>query len=282
MQITSYSVYAQGILRQGSVATVHSVYRNTINLWIGETVLSLQPAGIPLSPLSLATDLSADQFALLDVAPGDAANFRDEEIILAKWRFAKSGGQIWDSALTSIPALAPSGAKRCMCKLQEGIAALAYKGGFADIALPTAEGWRASPAACRAMEQLLSVRHFAAEKRWPEAARSAAGLVGLGEGLTPSGDDFLCGMNAGLLMRRQKGQAREFLACLQEEILNAAERTNQISASFLRSACAGHFSPAVLAVAEGCSHSKLIDAFSRIGHSSGLDTLNGILFSLML
>ena len=70
-QITELSVYADGILKQYSMGTVHSVYRKTINLSLGEKLLALQPSGTSRSPISLLTELPTDIFETLAFRAGD-------------------------------------------------------------------------------------------------------------------------------------------------------------------------------------------------------------------
>ena len=67
-------------------------------------------------------------------------------------------------------------------------------------------------------------------------------LIGLGIGLTPSGDDFLCGFLAGL---RLSDGSSVFLPFLEQHILHTLDRTNEISAAFLRCAVLGQFSAPV-------------------------------------
>ncbi len=48
-----------------------------------------------------------------------------------------------------------------------------------------------------ASRRLCEAKRCMKRGRWEEAALSLSALVGLGGGLTPSGDDFLCGVMAG-------------------------------------------------------------------------------------
>jgi Protein of unknown function (DUF2877) len=114
---------------------------------------------------------------------------------------------------------------------------------------------------------------------------AAARLVGLGQGLTPAGDDFLCGFLAAGCCRRAAGLARSrLLASFAESVRGLLGQTTDISASFLRDALAGRFSRPLAALAEACSGvsgSDLDDALLRlaaIGHSSGLDAATGFFY----
>jgi Protein of unknown function (DUF2877) len=105
-------------------------------------------------------------------------------------------------------------------------------------------------------------------------AHAAADLIGLGPGLTPSGDDFLIGALAMLDALEQTNTH----AALGEAILATASRTSPLSASLLRAATAGHVGEnlhtMVAAVIAGDAEAALAAA-ARVGHTSGWDALAG-------
>jgi Protein of unknown function (DUF2877) len=104
-------------------------------------------------------------------------------------------------------------------------------------------------------------------------------LVGLGPGLTPSGDDFLMGALAMLDALEQTNMH----AALGEAILAAAGRTSPVSASLLRAAAAGHVGEnlhmMIAAIIAGEVDAALAAA-ARIGHTSGWDALAGAVVTL--
>jgi hypothetical protein len=100
------------------------------------------------------------------------------------------------------------------------------------------------------------------------------GLVGLGPGLTPAGDDFLIGALAAL---DAIGQTNMHDA-LGRAVVAAAGRTSPLSASLLRAAAAGHVGEnlhvMVAALVAGDADAA-VAAAGRIGHTSGWDALAG-------
>jgi len=70
-------------------------------------------------------------------------------------------------------------------------------------------------------------------------AWGAMSLKGLGPGLTPSGDDFLCGVLTGLFLLEYL--TRITTKMTRDEILSCALGENPISNSLLRSCAEGHF-----------------------------------------
>jgi hypothetical protein len=106
------------------------------------------------------------------------------------------------------------------------------------------------------------------------AAKAVRDLVGLGPGLTPSGDDFLIGALAALDGLNQTNMH----ATLGRAIVAAAGRTSPLSASFLRAATAGHVGEklhTMVAALIGGNADASIAAAERIGHTSGWDALAG-------
>ena len=69
-RITKVSTYAMQILQNNTVGSVHSVYRNTVNILVNDHLLALQTADSPFSPISLITDLDTNEFTRANVEEG--------------------------------------------------------------------------------------------------------------------------------------------------------------------------------------------------------------------
>jgi hypothetical protein len=114
-----------------------------------------------------------------------------------------------------------------------------------------------------------------------DAARLIAGacaLLGLGEGLTPAGDDCLVGALAILHTLDAGGLTRE-PALAASIAAAAAARTTAIGREFVLHALAGRFSEPVLAVLRAPSRRESTRAAGRLsalGATSGADTLAGM------
>jgi hypothetical protein len=108
-------------------------------------------------------------------------------------------------------------------------------------------------------------------------------LVGLGPGLTPSGDDLIGGLFLGLTAVGERAARDRLWALIADEV---EELTNDISAMHLSVAADGAGSEAVHALldatlrADGDGVAQTLDSVAAIGHSSGLDTAAGIAFAL--
>lgn len=119
-----------------------------------------------------------------------------------------------------------------------------------------------------------------------EAAREASGLVGLGVGLTPSGDDFLVGLFAVFNMPQSPlYHSRTFCEQVASE---SAGRTNEISYITLKKASTGQVRESLiqllrdLTVGSEGSVKASLSSVLNIGSTSGTDIATGILSGLGL
>lgn len=109
-------------------------------------------------------------------------------------------------------------------------------------------------------------------------------LIGFGHGLTPSGDDFLCGFITAAHCRC--GVNLEYLLELNNIIKTKLANTNLISANLLLSAiekdvCSALHDFAKAIYEDTCSKNALIN-LSTLGHSSGMDIATGFLYGLLV
>lgn len=116
----------------------------------------------------------------------------------------------------------------------------------------------------------------------PAAERASVALIGLGIGLTPSGDDFLVGLLAGL--EATDDPMREPLAAAIAR--EAPPRTTAFGAALLDHACRGEFSERLhdvlvaMASRNGAALQPAITRANAYGATSGADTLTGLFVAL--
>lgn len=131
----------------------------------------------------------------------------------------------------------------------------------------------------------------AASQGWPEGPPPVVeSLLGRGPGATPSGDDVLSGTLL-VLLHVTQGRAHERVREAGEGLAaRAAERTTSISAALLAQATRGRASDTVWRAiqshtepaADTTERQSSVDAIASLGHSSGVDTLVGILVGMLL
>jgi uncharacterized protein DUF2877 len=115
------------------------------------------------------------------------------------------------------------------------------------------------------------------------ACQHATRLIGLGVGLTPSGDDALVGFLAGLWSTTSLAYA-EFLTTFGQAIIDLSIRTNDISRAYLIHAAQGQVSSILENLCDAISRGAPVDEVRRatraalsVGHTSGADGVGGLL-----
>ncbi len=135
-----------------------------------------------------------------------------------------------------------------------------------------------------AMRDLLNVT-----RRYDSTDTSAVNsLIGLGSGLTPSGDDLLVGYMAGLWCAvRDKSERVQFVSDLGDAIIRHSKQTNDISRIYLYHASLGQVSSLLANLAEAICMGVGLDRLlavaenaMRIGHTSGMEAVTGLLIGL--
>jgi hypothetical protein len=141
-----------------------------------------------------------------------------------------------------------------------------------------------SARAGRAIRELVMVtRHF-------DLTTTAAleALIGLGSGLTPSGDDLLAGYLAGLWCTvGNQSNRMQFITGLGKRILDLSVRTNDISRTYLFHAVHGQVSSHLSALADAISHGEgyehllaMAERAMQTGSTSGMDAVTGLLIGI--
>ena len=261
--ITATSQFAKSILDTYASATVHSVYRKTINLSFGEKLLSLQAADTVLSPISLITAFSEQEMGLLSVHVGDRITTADLDLKTCEINDLSFAPDLSDSQILHLETMLKTAIEH------------AHTGGF-DILFSLQRASLTSPVLRAAGGQLDLAANALHHSHWETAADALCKLIGLGNGLTPSGDDFLCGVLAGLQMLQASDHS--FTQILKQRLPLHLSDTNDISAAFLSCALHNQFSLPVSALPNAQTADQILATFKNIGHSSGVDTLCGIYY----
>ena len=251
---------------------VHSVFRSAINLTAAGELVTIAPDEAGGLPNGILIAGRAD-FRTQGVRSGmvveiDAATVRipDAGLVIRladarPWsaRMPAADGRRWPARSTAAHALAHRDA--------HGTDADAATVGL--LAMPVAR------------EQLAEVGRAVVRIDRRAAAAAARPLVGLGPGLTPSGDDALAGMEAAL--HALGHPAAGFLATALDDV---ADRTTTVSATLLRHAARGEFTERIhrlLAALLGEDDAALPGAIERAvdwGATSGMDGLIGVFAGL--
>ena len=306
--ITDTSDYLKELLSHETCGTVHSVYRKTINLSIGGTLAALQAKGSPISPISLITTLTSEEMEDLQIKKGDIVSINADLITIytnsESYTLSETNGTQKKELIFSLENVTIYNLNLTHTLKDKETLLLLYNNIKKSLASISTGGFEVifnhritddtSMMLIAANNRIKHGTELYNEGKISEAGTELARLIGLGIGLTPSGDDFLCGVLAGLIL---SGQAESNLAhSLKAAVTQHLNDTVDVSAAFLRCALEGQFSLAVnqLVTSSGKLPSSstlqaciadvqtITDCFLAIGHSSGTDTLCGILYAIKL
>ncbi|WP_019373175.1 DUF2877 domain-containing protein [Melaminivora alkalimesophila] len=275
---------------QGSPLQLHSLFERSLNLFVGSRLLlTIQVASLGHSPFGVVvgeTVWPALRRRLASAAEGDLSVMGRALLMGGHPLLTIPAAHGYDERFTPLPPQPNIFPARHLHQML-----LEAKGdGQAGLAT-LLEGW--SPGG--------QLRSVTAVEPWlvraqpvlktitagdgPALVEAARRLIGLGPGLTPSGDDFVVGFVGALWLDGQTNMVRYLRRHLREHLWQA---TNVISAQYLRHALHGRFSSPLRSLLEamiqGEPDSRQLMAALRgvmaVGSSSGWDSLMGVLAGL--
>jgi Protein of unknown function (DUF2877) len=278
---------ARKFCRDGASAEIVAVFERSVYLRSADTFLCIGTPTIGNGPITMIGDFgSSDQLSNIGLRPGLLVSISNRCITIGNsTRFTFDECELWR----------PSGSclarpHRQLINVCDAIVRLATveapEEGFAQIYRVHERGADETPLARMARARIAHFESWlcdALESRDIAATESFAaigGLIGLGPGLTPSGDDFLVGALA-LLDALAERKAH---AALTRAIAVAPRGlTSPLSDYLLRAAAAGHIGEslcrAISAVISGAID-PAVASIREIGHSSGWDMLVGVVSTL--
>jgi hypothetical protein len=286
---------------------VHSVFRSTVNLEAGSSRFAALcgPRGRRF-PHAIALERQ-DDFEAWRLAVGTRARLAGGSLELPVEGATVVVGleqaeRTPARALAAIPQLG-NAHRACVLRL-----AALQRESACDLridALHPRGGRATTPVGARLRDVALTLGAAArafARRGGPEAHASlrhaTVGVVGLGAGLTPSGDDFLCGFLAAAHASasdasdasnehgRNVGGGSALIDALDDATAESVGRTVAVSAFFVRCAIEGFWPAPLLDLAEALAGEREPEALAALaelcslGHGSGCDLSTGFLFGL--
>ena len=233
-----------------------SVDRRAANILMSDgRLLSLLPAASPIHPWAMNVE---GDLSILD--EGDGVDADPDALTVGPLRIVLEGMTVVDLRLHQRPRELAMDAVSCLTQLAS-----------------------ACPAARRFGAPLFMALEAFRSRR---DGTGLVSLIGLGEGLTPSGDDVLVGVLAGLDLACEAwtGASRLRRELAEALALPLATRTSRLSAAMVRAAAGGLFAEPVLGLlrvlgqeeAAATGVEEAAAALRAMGHSSGVDTLQGL------
>ncbi|WP_371366705.1 hypothetical protein SRRS_09670 [Sporomusa rhizae] len=217
---------------------VHSVFNQTVNISTADSRLySIAAAHIDNAPHNIRV-AAPMHFSEMGIQPGDKVEATPGKLLVGKLTIDLADIVLWESILPEFPCKYPANLLEDNTKImRKCIASNGKSGGLWDV-------WFSKAACCnqnvfiaslteRAQAFLTALR----SKRFDDAYRTGCKLIGLGGGLTPSGDDFCAALLTVMNMpgspfsekyqslgyRLAEAAVRQTTAISQEMLITAAE-----------------------------------------------------------
>ena len=268
--------FAHEIIEKTRTGQVTAIFKRSIYIHICDDLICLGGKSLTLGPLNIQTNLPKTMdWEATGIRLNDRVHNTAHRLILGNLlSFSSRKIKIWTppNNFYVIPSKVQAGLEKLLLLAQkyfpiDGLASLVLyndtKTNILDIAKP----------AIYDLSDIFRLRVF---------DKSVNTLIGLGPGLTPSGDDFLVGMLVTLNLLGEK----KLLELLVKEINNTASRTNDISKVHLKAASRGLGAEPLHSVIIGIVNNdteelrKSLRNIDNIGHCSGWDALTGIFITL--
>jgi hypothetical protein len=269
------------------VGWVQSCYARLVNLRTPTgRLLMLQGQGRLQAPLALA--LAGECDALVPSLPVGAlvVQYHPETGGMpAALRLVCTGADAWDGRVRPVPALTAAALSRHANMLTAWLVEHVPTRGLAP--LLTAWDDRGHTIVCQRVSDAFVPLLTGCGVTTPGLLGMVSQVVGLGEGLTPSGDDLLVGLLAVLHVTGRLHTVLPLAQC-QQFLQTVSAGTLALSAEFLRCALEGDFAEPITCLVRSLFtlppggwpvHAASLAA---VGHSSGIDAMVGMVLGCRL
>jgi hypothetical protein len=292
IRLLAWGAHAARFVRRHDSARVAAVFARSLYLQAGADFLCIGAEGIGLGPLNATVQTDDwERFASALPAPGDRADLGSRDVMVGRAVFDTTGALSWSPP--AWPARKngddiPQRLAATLRALHDLVRERAPGAGLVRATLGLASQEDGDPAVAR-LRRTAGPR-IAALAEWMQRRLQGAvshpapvDLLGLGPGLTPSGDDLLGGA---LIALRAIGRADAVQDLDWQIASEAAGATTPLSCAFLRAAADGlgcaslHGAIAALLEDDRSALAGDVDALGRIGHTSGWDALAGAALAL--
>jgi hypothetical protein len=274
-------------------ASIHSVFQSAVNLrpTNNDLLLTLVVASEADLPQGIRLD-STDDFSFEQLSGGRDVFCRGSTLIFENSPLVVGFSQArrWQCNLPALGAdLTKPAVKEAWkyvwqtlneCQVKRGAEIVAQGLFHSDGGAQSSISRQAGKAICTLIE---NTRRYTLDDSFPLTS-----LIGLGNGLTPSGDDIMIGYLAGLWCTvRDFVERKQYSSNLSKAIIQLLGRTNDISRTYLYHAAYGQVSSLIENLARAICRPEdrgqlllITDSVMQSGHTSGMDAVTGLLLGL--
>jgi hypothetical protein len=275
--------HAARFLDRHSRARVTAVFERSLHLEAGGAFLCVGGEDIGNGPLNAIVDGRLGADLLARNTPGSVVAILERMVLMAGFRLDAREARLWRPAAIALdvqPGAAVRGARAVSAIVERDAPA----DGLSRLAFGLDSGGSMAGVLAR-----VAAPHLAELVQWIEWRLTGGAdgevprcapcrLLGMGPGLTPSGDDLFCGVLIALFSLGRGDVARDLAEVVARE---AAVNTTALSGAFLRAACDGQGSEALHEAIAAIMHDDtgalpaLVCRLGEMGHTSGWDALAG-------
>ena len=284
MTISEYSKSLKPIFQKEEILTIHSVFDNSINLVRNNRLISLVHKNTTLTPMSIRLSITPTQFKRMNVSQGDTITIDTLGLRIKSLFFSlKEKNEVdfsyleynydHDHFITFVNDVE----RLLLSPKARGHMSSALKHLLLN---QTLEESLLSKKMVTHLKPLINPRNTQA------IIDTIPKLVGLGEGLTPSGDDFISGLLSALHYLSKHPKIKDLKNSVIKETINVLDHTTTISKEYLQYAIDGLFNTHVKELYTHHWHHKpyetSLENLNTIGHSSGTDFIIGLYIGLKI
>jgi hypothetical protein len=292
----SVGSYAMKILKEGAIGEVHSTFERAFNVLISGELVGIARRDVPNGPFNIITDVEPNDSMQSLVEKGE--RIRVDEYLLSFGKgltISLNGAEIWQPRHSVKKPIDIKLVKRNLSLVKE--IASSRNEGFGQlvhhieniISGTSFNGDQLNQVSRSGLPNIITLVSAVKSEDFELVRQSAKNLVGLGQGLTPSGDDLLAGFMAGFrwTVNSFNGDVHS-VDEINRTIAHVAEGTTMLSKQLLTRAADGEVNEAVEGLLEAilaCQTEDVKSATEKvlvIGETSGVDSIAGILLGSLL
>ncbi len=291
---------ALGVLRQGVIGEVHSIFERVFNVTTMDNMLiSIAKRDVPRNPINIIVDVPSHvRMPSLSIQRGtEVSRFRDLLLIGDKLAVSLGNARVWRPQKGLKETVEVELFKSNLSLVKEFVRDKGNHEGLGQL-LPYVDnilsgapipGSELNPFSRSVLPRIIGLLKAVRSKNFDGVRKNAKNLVGLGPGLTPSADDMLAGFMVGLRWAASSLEVNEKKVDeVNSSIVACVNKTTLLSQQVLKHSAVGEVNETV----ENFLKAILMDKASEVkesagnvllvGETSGADTMLGILLGLFI
>jgi hypothetical protein len=285
LKVTKIGPIASRVIQNGATSRVAAVFDSSFYIDVADGLVCVCADGLPIGPLNLITNAPpTTSWAASGVRVGARAHVTQGSLLVGeRFRFDLAGAPTW-TPIASVETWTTETVEQGLMGFREacdGHIPDAGLGGFIRGIEVAGEGagMRARTwISIKALDAWITASIADPDQAAPPAPGTLAPLLGLGPGLTPSGDDLIGGAMVAAHVLGEVGVCRHLWSAAGPIVVAAG---NPIAVAHLTAASQGLASDGIHRALDGITQGwrpsrDVLAGIDAIGHTSGWDAMAGV------